>query len=277
MASRKHLLHGAMEAVQFLRGEPGGHAARPDLGAEEALVGIDVADAVQQILVEQRRLDGGAAAVEELAEVGFRDAQGFLPGPVKPAGPRLFGVLRDMQAHAAEAAGVHEAQLAPGAQHRDAMGVGRAGHSGSATTRRPVMPRCTIHWTGSRSASGAKSKTMCLPTRWTRSMVRPVSALAIAAGDVFMGSRLLENQTSSMRSPRDALVDAIGYGFDFGEFGHGSNQGFGMSARMLCPGTSAVYHQLWRQDEIRTSYRCRNRSVRCDAGSVSPQLARTAH
>src|ERR1700761_9706394 len=32
-------------------------------------------------------------------------------------------------------------------------------------------------------------------------MVRPVSALAIAAGGVFIGSRLLENQTSSMRSP----------------------------------------------------------------------------
>src|SRR5580658_593547 len=67
---------------------------------------------------------------------------------------------------------------------------------GSATSSRPVMPRCTIH------CRSPRSKTICLPTRWTRSMLRPASSLAMSCGDDLNGSGFSLNQVVSMRSPR---------------------------------------------------------------------------
>ena len=49
---------GGAEAGELFAGELAGLAARADAGAEEAFVGVDVADAVEQGLVEQGGLDG---------------------------------------------------------------------------------------------------------------------------------------------------------------------------------------------------------------------------
>ena len=51
-----------------------------DAGAEEGFVGVDVADAVEQGLVEQRGFDGGLAAAEEGDEVFEGDGEGFAAG-----------------------------------------------------------------------------------------------------------------------------------------------------------------------------------------------------
>src|SRR5581483_10264474 len=64
----QHLLHRCMQTVEFRSGEPRGHPAWPDAGAEETLVGIDVANTMQQLLVKQRSLDRGATPVEEPSE-----------------------------------------------------------------------------------------------------------------------------------------------------------------------------------------------------------------
>ncbi len=61
---------------------------------------------------------------------------------------------------------------------------------------------------GARSIAGrellplSRSKTMCLPTRWTRSMRRPGSSFAISWGEDLKGSGFPLNQVVSMRSPR---------------------------------------------------------------------------
>jgi hypothetical protein len=71
---------GGAEPDELGAGEARGLAARADVGEEEGLVGVDVADAVEQGLVEQRGLDGGAAVAEDGDEVGEGDGEGFAAG-----------------------------------------------------------------------------------------------------------------------------------------------------------------------------------------------------
>ena len=53
---------------------------RTDAGVVERLVSVDVTDAVEQGLVEQRGLDGGLAIAEERDEVFERDSERFAAG-----------------------------------------------------------------------------------------------------------------------------------------------------------------------------------------------------
>ena len=98
---------GGAEAGEFGAGEAAGLAAGADAGAEEALVGVDVADAVEQGLVEQGGFDGGLAVAEEGDEVFEGDGEGFGAG----AGV-LLRVCGCDDGEAAEAAGVDEAEFA---------------------------------------------------------------------------------------------------------------------------------------------------------------------
>ena len=68
------------QAGQLGAGEAGGLAGGADGGAEERLVGVDVADAVEQGLVEQRGFDGRAARMEEGDEVCEGDGEGLAAG-----------------------------------------------------------------------------------------------------------------------------------------------------------------------------------------------------
>ena len=60
---------GGAESGEFVAGEASGVARGADAGAEEGFVGVDVADAVQEGLVEERGLDGGFSIAEEADEV----------------------------------------------------------------------------------------------------------------------------------------------------------------------------------------------------------------
>ena len=91
------------EAGELVAGESSGVARGADAGVEEGLVGVDVADAVEEGLVEQRGLDGGLAGAEEGDEVFKRDGEGLAAG----AGIGIGGYRE-----AAEAAGVDEAEFA---------------------------------------------------------------------------------------------------------------------------------------------------------------------
>ena len=61
-------------------GEARGLPARADMGEEEGLVGVDVADTVEEGLIEQRGLDGRTAVAEEGDEVCEGDGEGFASG-----------------------------------------------------------------------------------------------------------------------------------------------------------------------------------------------------
>ena len=94
------------EAGELVAGEASGVARGTDAGVEEGLVGVDVADAVKERLVEQRGLDGGLAGAEEGDEVFERDCEGLFAR----AGIGIGGY-----GEAAEAAGVDEAEFAAAA------------------------------------------------------------------------------------------------------------------------------------------------------------------
>ena len=115
---REDFDQGGAEAGEFVAGEAAGVAGGTDAGVEERLVGVDVADAVEEGLVEQRGLDGGLAVAEEGDEVFERDGEGFA------AGAFVLGVGCD-DGEAAEAAGVDEAELLAAAEGEDGVGVGR--------------------------------------------------------------------------------------------------------------------------------------------------------
>ena len=222
----QHLLNSTVEAVQFLRSEPCRHAAGAYFGAEEALVGIDVADAVQQALVEQRCFNGGASLVKELAEVGFGDAQRFCAGTAKASHIRgvprcLFG---DVQADAAEASGIDKAELAPGTQYEHAVGVRWAGQvrigdhqaAGHAEMHDPLDG--FTFWIALGLGREVEDDVLA----------HAIDALDGAASERFgHGGGWRLHRLALAREPYlfdaiacDALVDAVGDGFDFGEFGH---------------------------------------------------------
>ena len=104
------------ESLELGAGDAGGLAAGTDAGAGEGFVGVDIADAVEQGLVEEGGLNGRSAAAEERGEVGGRDDEGFGAGA---------GVGLAMDGEAAEAAGIDEADLAAVGEGEDGVGVWR--------------------------------------------------------------------------------------------------------------------------------------------------------
>ena len=146
------------QAGQFGAGEAGGLAGGAKAGAEEGFVGVDVADAVQERLVEQRGLDRRAARMEEGDEVCERDGEGFAAG----AGVGCWllvvggGVWREMRPkRRGSTKRISRVAVSPGAsiprgaplplgaplRVRTAWVWGASGISGAQTSRRPVMPR----------------------------------------------------------------------------------------------------------------------------------------
>jgi hypothetical protein len=55
--------HCAMQPPGALVAQAGGDGAGVNAGLEQSFVGIDVAHAAQEALIEQQRLDGGAAGL----------------------------------------------------------------------------------------------------------------------------------------------------------------------------------------------------------------------
>ncbi|MCU1248711.1 MAG: hypothetical protein JWQ49_1740 [Edaphobacter sp.] len=98
-------------------------ARRSDAGVEQSFIGVDVADTVEERLVEQRRLNGGLAVAEEGGEVFERDREGF------GAGAFVSCVGRD-DGEAAEAAGVDEAEFFAAAEGEDGVSVRGDGRVG---------------------------------------------------------------------------------------------------------------------------------------------------
>ena len=126
-----------------------------------------------------------------------------------------------MYAHAAEAARIDEAQFASGAQNENAVGVGRALDIGIGDEQ--AAGHAEVHDPLDRVAVGIGAEVE------DDVLAHAVDALDGAAGERLGhgGGRCL-HRLALAREPDfldavavDAGVDAIGYGFDFGEFGHG--------------------------------------------------------
>ena len=226
--------------------QPGRHTAWADLGAEKALVSIDVADTVQQSLIQQRRLDRGAAMVKKLAKVRLGDAQRLFAGTGEA---RWLGILalcpQDMQAHPAETARVNEAQFPSGSESQNAMRMERARHFGVGDDEAPGHPE--VHDPLHR-----------VTLRIGREVKDDVLAHAMDTFDGAARQRLRHrggrrlHRLALARKPDivnaiagDPLVDAVGYGLDFGEFGHCSIvPEHGLPLQVLCPAYIDVHEVM---------------------------------
>ena len=102
----ENLLESDVEAVEFGAGKPAGLTAGTDTGAKETFIGIDIAHAGEQRLVEQRGLDGELTAPEENGEFAAGDGERLCASGVKGR-----ATLEITELKAAEATGINEADL----------------------------------------------------------------------------------------------------------------------------------------------------------------------
>src|SRR5690348_7006998 len=69
----KHFEQSQPQALQFLSREAPGHSPRPDPGAKQRLVGINVANPGQQRLIEKSHLDRQPAPAKKPGKMFFAD------------------------------------------------------------------------------------------------------------------------------------------------------------------------------------------------------------
>src|SRR5579884_1253161 len=67
--------HRAVETASAVCAEAGGEGAGMDGGLEQRFVGIDVAHAADEALIQQQRLDAGLAFAQEGEKLGFAQAE----------------------------------------------------------------------------------------------------------------------------------------------------------------------------------------------------------
>ena len=110
------------KAADLLTAEAVGGSSRVDAGIEQGFIRVDVADAGEEFLIEQRGFDGAPRLFQQRGECFWGEGEGF--GTKIGVG----GFLGGKDEESAEAAGVGEAQLL--ARYvEDQMGVGEQGRS----------------------------------------------------------------------------------------------------------------------------------------------------
>lgn len=107
---------GSVKAGELVASESSGALRGPDAGPEETFVGVDVADTVEEGLIEQGGFDGELAAAKESDEVVEGDGERLGSRPLKFDG---------REGEATEAAGINKAELAAGSEMQDGVGVRR--------------------------------------------------------------------------------------------------------------------------------------------------------
>ena len=200
---------GGAEAGELGAGESAGVAEGSDAGVEESLVGIDVADAVEEGLVEQRGLDGGLAGAEEDDEVFERDCEGLFAR----AGIGIGGY-----GEAAEAAGVDEAELTAAAEGEDGVGVRWDGGVGGGDEEAACHAKMDQELGGLFVVGEVDDDGLAYAVNAVDAGVGEGFGDGLGWG--FEGLGLVAGPDGADGLAVDALVDAVGYGFDFGEFGH---------------------------------------------------------
>ena len=205
-------LEGVPEAGELKAGETASEPAGTDAGAKEALIRVDVTDAVEQGLVEQSCLDRCSTTLEECDKVVEWDSERFA------AGSGVAGVRRDDR-EASKAPGVNETKFAASAERERGVGVWRQGSLGR----------------GDKQAAGHAEVDEKLSGRAVAIKVdHDGLANAVNAEDAglgegvdqergrrFEGLGLVAGPDGAHNLAVYAVVDAVRDGFDFGKFRHG--------------------------------------------------------
>lgn len=204
---------GGAEAGEFVAGEASGLAAGADSGVEESFVGVDVADSVEEGLVEERGFDGSLAIAEESDEVFEGDGEGLA------AGAGVGGVLHG---ETAEAARVDEAKLLTVGERENGVGVGRVGDFGGVDEEAAGHAEVDEELRGLLGAAGLAGE---VKGDGLADAVDAVDAgvgegLGDDIGRRLEGLRLVAGFNTEDSLAVDAGVNSVGYGFYFGKLGH---------------------------------------------------------
>lgn len=213
------LLERDAEAFKLRARERVGDAAGTNAGAKEAFVGVDVADAVEQGLIEQSGFDGDFAALKEARKIisvdghrlTARSAEGWVFAQVEEFEPTESAGVNET-----DLAGIAQCEPGVGVRNDGLVGVGDDEPTGHAEVDDPLVR-------GGRIARGrlggevaddvfadspdgqepGAGESCLLPLR------RGFHRFGIAAEPCVDDLGVV-----------DAFVDAAGDGFDFGQFGH---------------------------------------------------------
>jgi hypothetical protein len=120
------LLESGAKAFQLSAGKPACLAARTDARAEEAFIGIDIAHAGEQCLIQERGLDGELAPTEEDGKILRTDSERLGTGGGKP-----FAACEIAELEAAEAAWIDKADFLTAFQKQAGVSVRLDGRVGS--------------------------------------------------------------------------------------------------------------------------------------------------
>lgn len=117
--SAKYLLEGAAEGFGLFAGELDAQLRGMDFGAPETFIGVDVADAAEEALVQKKGFDAGAAAAKCGSEIGGADFE--------RVGTKTGELGREQRfveiSHAAETAWIGVAEFAAVVEEQANVGV----------------------------------------------------------------------------------------------------------------------------------------------------------
>ena len=116
----EHLAQSQPQSLELGPGQASGEPARTNSGTKKALVGVDVAHAGEQFLIEQRRFDGRMRAVKKAVEL----LRGYCEW-VNASRLECGRAAKLAPLQPAKAARVDKAQLAAAGQTQPSMGMGR--------------------------------------------------------------------------------------------------------------------------------------------------------
>src|ERR1700733_15025506 len=109
-----------MELLKFRAGKRRSATAWPDLGPKQRLIGVDIADSAEELLVEQRTLDRRFTSVKKRNEMFEVDVQRFEACRTET---RILRRAKAYDGQSAEATHIDEAQFASGLELQNGVGV----------------------------------------------------------------------------------------------------------------------------------------------------------
>jgi hypothetical protein len=215
----KNVKEGEAETFELGAGKAAGAAGGADAGAEEALVGVNVAYTSEQRLIKKGCLDGQAPAAEESGEGLRRDLE-----RLGSRRDELLSAGEVAKLEAAEAARIDEAQLVSAGQGEADMGVageGGAGFfhqqlAGHAQVDDPLSVWKCLPWL----SGGVELEDDVLAAAMDGEDAGSLEALGLAGGRRFEGLTMAAEPGLGDSVAAQAHIHAAGDGFDFGELGH---------------------------------------------------------
>lgn len=220
----ENLLQRDAEAFELRARERGGDAAGTNPGPKEAFVGVDVADPVEQRLIEQSRLDRDFAALKEARKVIGVDGQRLAPWSAEGwtfAQVEEFEPTESARIDKTDLASIAEGEPGVGVRDDGLVGMGDDEPAGHAEMNNPLV-RGLLERDGgiARGRLCSKIADDVLADSSDGQKICAGESILLLPGRAFHRFRIAAEPGADDLGVAHALVDTAGDGFDFGQFGH---------------------------------------------------------